>query len=131
MKMKVKMKMNRLIRRIVAMGFCLGVCASLMTSSCSKNLDHCWWRKGDATCDQIFNGTRPYCTTDARPCRGSRTPYGCVAEVPPTECHSPCGEGKDVLECEEEESATGGPGESETETGAALMQEEILDLAEL
>ena len=120
------MRMKRMMRGVLPVAFCLGVCASLMSSSCSKNLDHCWWRNGDATCADIFNGTRPYCTSDARPCLATPTPYGCTDEEPVPECHSPCGGGKTKPECEEAGVTSGG---SETDTGAAFF-EDMPDLAQ-
>ncbi|MCA9700805.1 MAG: hypothetical protein KC431_24975 [Myxococcales bacterium] len=56
------------------------------------NPEHCYYAQGDETCAERFPEL-PYCADPS--C--SAAPYGCVAEEPTPECHSPCG--VDDLSC--------------------------------
>jgi hypothetical protein len=98
------------------------------TSSCLErvpNPDHCWWARGDQTCDQLFDGVLPYCSTDHLPLCEGQPEYGCVGDRPKyDECYSPCGGGLSILEdslCEAALDTTGesgnGDGDGDTGTG--------------
>jgi hypothetical protein len=51
-----------------------------------QNSDHCFYAEGDQTCATL-DPAHPFC---AGPGCGDITP-GCVAELPPDACYSPCG----------------------------------------
>jgi len=69
-----------------AAGLALG-CRSQIT-----NPGHCYYADGDQTCADRFGDERPFCVGPGDGgCSGAHDNDGCVAELPPQACYSPCG----------------------------------------
>jgi cysteine-rich repeat protein len=59
----------------------------------STNQEHCFNNEGDQTCAELHGEDRPFCVGPGETCEASPSADGCVAELPPDECYSPCGNG--------------------------------------
>jgi len=55
------------------------------------NSGHCANNEGDATCELIGDGSKPYCRRGTDECITPGSEHGCVAERPEDACYSPCG----------------------------------------
>jgi cysteine-rich repeat protein len=94
------------------------------TSGCTTgtlaNPDHCFNAEGDRSCQAWWGSERGYCRSPEPSCgEGPPAERGCVAERPPAECHSPCGEGlvgsedPDCSAAAEDESGGAGDGDGD------------------
>ncbi|NJK31995.1 MAG: hypothetical protein HC927_05995 [Deltaproteobacteria bacterium] len=114
----------------LGLGFTLGVGITACMGS-YPNPDMCWRRDGDATCGELFGGSRPYCANEG--CAGAKENGGCVEERPEEDgCYSPCGGEKSYEEdatcmvAEDTETESGETAETteeseSTETGPGCM----------
>ena len=79
----------------------------------------CHSGNGDATCEQIFGGEKPYCVNQDSECREDHE-FGCVSELPAVEdCHSPCGEDDNcqIAEGTDSGDSSSGPGDGDGDPG--------------
>lgn len=90
------------------------------------NADHCFYAEGDHSCAEL-DPSRPYC---AGPGCGEVVP-GCVAELPPDDCYSPCGHAAlldDDASCIDPTGA-GDTTETSGETGDETSSSGALDMS--
>ncbi len=84
--------------RPLSFAILLGFAIGLLPAGCVENRpnpEHCSNQQGDASCAERFpGGDRPACAM----LTCSSEPWGCVAEPPAADCHSPCGEGASASE---------------------------------
>lgn len=64
----------------------------------TTNLTHCHQSNGDQTCGDLYGDERRFCVGPADGCAGAAEHDGCVAQLPPDECYSPCGNSSFVEE---------------------------------
>ncbi|PRP99912.1 DUF4215 domain-containing protein [Enhygromyxa salina] len=82
----------------------------------SANPAHCHYAEGDLTCADRYGDARPFCIGPTEECSETAPAYGCVEQLPPVECYSPCGGGAYAEEDDSCQSAAGD--ESEESAGA-------------
>lgn len=106
---------NTLVIRATATAFAFvgGLTIACRTQT-SPNPDHCYYAAGDQTCAVLFGGERPYCVGPGESCEGVLEQLGCVVELPPEPCYSPCGGG---LFAAEDSSCSSAAEDAEAEGG--------------
>jgi len=81
--------------------FLVGLLGGLSCKTTIENLEHCYYKSGNDTCADRYDGELPYCATT---CAGKGdnpgSPHddGCVDWVPDEGCYSPCGGENDVAD---------------------------------
>ncbi|KIG15274.1 Molybdopterin oxidoreductase, iron-sulfur binding subunit [Enhygromyxa salina] len=96
--------------QLLALAFACG--AAIGCQAEHANPEHCHYAAGDLTCADLYGEDRPFCVGPADGCPGAEAHYGCVAEPPAYECHSPCGAGTFASE---DNTCPGSDDESEAE----------------
>ncbi|HLT36574.1 MAG TPA: DUF4215 domain-containing protein [Enhygromyxa sp.] len=102
----------------LTVAFTSGIVLACRAEPDPADSNHCFDNDGDRTCGDLYGDERPYCAGPGESCEVAPDPDGCVAELPSTECYSPCGGGvfaADDMSCSPSAEEGDGDGDEEAE----------------